>query len=429
LKKVIALILAGGQGDRLSVLSEERAKPAVIYGGRYRIIDFTLSNCVNSGITRVGVLTQYRPRSLNDHIGSGRPWDLDRQGGGVSLLQPYLGREISDWYRGTADAVYQNLYFIEESKADLVLILAGDHVYKMNYDELLDHHRAKGADVTIPVCEVPWEEASRFGILTLDEDDRIVRFEEKPAQPHSNLISMGIYVFTKDTLMKALVEDAEREDSDHDFGRDVIPQTMEDGVSRVYGYRFHGYWRDVGTIESYFQANMDLLDDLPDLNLYDPETRIRTRVTGYPPAKIGRRAYMSQSLLDLGCIVLGHVEHSVLSPGVYVEEGAVIRDSIIFDDTYIEAGAIIERSIVDKEVRVGKNAYIGYGDDFVPNRERPDIVNCGISIVGKRAQIPGCTRIGRNCVIGPGVTAKGIEDSYIPSGTTLRLRGDSSFTV
>jgi glucose-1-phosphate adenylyltransferase len=420
MKRVVALILAGGQGDRLSVLSEERAKPAVIYGGRYRIIDFTLSNCVNSGVSRVGVLTQYRPRSLNDHIGIGRPWDLDRQGGGVTLLQPYLGRESSDWYRGTADAVAQNIYFIEETRAELVLILAGDHVYKMNYDELIAHHVANGADCTVPLYEVPMAEAHRYGVLTTDENNRIVEFDEKPDRPRSNLISMGIYVFSRQALIDQLVADSKREDSTHDFGGDIIPAMVDDPSLRVYGFPFRGYWRDVGTIQSYYEGNMDLLEDLPEMNMYDPETRIRTRVTGYPPAKVGWRAYIQRSLLDLGCIVNGHVEHSVLSPGVYVEEGAVVRDSIIFDDCRIEAGAIIERSIIDKNVTVGKNAYVGYGDDFTPNLERPDIVNSGVTIVGKRAEIPPYVRIGRNCVIGPNVTALAQGPEGIISGTTIR---------
>jgi len=419
-KGVIAMILAGGQGDRLSVLSEERAKPAVIFGGRYRIIDFALSNCMNSGITRVGVLTQYRPRSLNDHIGIGRPWDMDRAGGGVSLLQPYLGREASDWYRGTADAVYQNLYFVEESRAELVLILPGDHVYKMGYDELIEYHRAREADVTIPVTTVPWEEASRFGTLFLDDDDRVTAFDEKPAKPRSNLISMGIYLFNRDVLVHSLVQDAENDESERDFGRDVLPLILKDPAKKMYGYRFDDYWRDVGTLESYYQANMDLLDDIPDLNLYDPATRIRTRVTGYPPAKIGRNAGIFRSLLDLGCIINGQVEHSVLSPGVYVEEGAVVRDSIIFDDTHVEAGAVIERSIIDKEVQIGEGCRIGYGEDFSPNHERPDIVSCGISIVGKRAQIAAGLRVGRNCVIGPGVTVSDAENGCVASGTTIR---------
>jgi glucose-1-phosphate adenylyltransferase len=420
MKRVVALVLAGGQGDRLSVLSEERAKPAVIFGGRYRIIDFALSNIVNSGITRVGVLTQYRPRSLNDHIGIGRSWDLDRAGGGVTLLQPYLGRDSSDWYRGTADAVFQNIYFLEESRADLVLILAGDHVYKMNYDDLLAYHLEKGADVTVPLYQVPVEEAHRYGVLTTDDDGRIVEWDEKPDRPRSNLISMGIYVFNRQTLIERLIADARR-DTTHDFGRDIVPAMVDEPETRVYGYSFNDYWRDVGTIESYYDANMDLLEDLPALNLYDPDTRIRSRVTGFPPAKIGRRAYLSRSLVELGCIINGHVEHTVLSPGVYIEEGAVVRDSIIFDNCRIEAGAIVERSVVDKDVLVGKNAYVGYGDDWAPNRERPDVVNCGITIIGKRAKLPPYVRIGRNVVIGPNVMAEAqTDDGYIPSGTTIR---------
>ena len=419
MKRVVALILAGGQGDRLSVLSEERAKPAVIFGGRYRIIDFALSNIVNSGITRVGVLTQYRPRSLNDHIGIGRPWDLDRQGGGVTLLQPYLGRESSDWYRGTADAVFQNIYFLEETRAEIVLILAGDHVYKMNYDELVSYHVAKGADVTVPLYRVPMDEAHRYGVLTADDDNRIIEFDEKPDHPRSNLISMGIYVFNRQALIDELVADSQR-DTTHDFGRDIVPAMVDEPSRRVYGFQFDGYWRDVGTIESYYDGNMDLLEDLPELNMYDPDTRIRSRVTGYPPAKIGHRAYLQRSLLDLGCIINGHVEHSVLSPGVYVEEGAVVRDSIIFDDTRIEGGAIVERSIVDKETVIGKNAYVGYGDDWTPNQERPDIVNCGITILGKRASIAPYVRVGRNVVIGANVVTEGITDGTVPSGTTIR---------
>ncbi len=422
MKDVLALILAGGQGDRLSVLSEERAKPAVPFGSRYRIIDFALSNCVNSGISRVGILTQYRPRSLNEHIGIGQPWGLDRESpdgiAGVTLLQPYLGRETSDWYRGTADAVFQNLYFVAEADPKEVLILAGDHVYIMTYDELVAFHRKTGADVTVPLYEVPLDEAHRYGVLTLDSDGRITDFDEKPEDPRSNLISMGIYVFNRDALTEELMRDSQM-DSTHDFGRDIIPHMVEKGL-RVYGYRFRGYWRDVGTIESYYEANMDLLADLPDLNLYDRRNRMRTRMRGYPPPKVGRRAYISRSLLDQGCIINGHVEHSVLSPGVYVEEGAVVRDSIIFDDVRVEAGAIIERSIVDKRASVGKNAYVGYGDNFTPNLDRPDIVHAGITIVGKRAKLPPYVRVGRNVVIGPGVAAKAVEDNYIPSGTTIR---------
>jgi glucose-1-phosphate adenylyltransferase len=430
MKGVVAMVLAGGQGDRLSVLSEERAKPAVIFGGRYRIIDFALSNCANSEINRVGVLTQYRPRSLNDHIGIGRPWDLDREGGGIHLLQPYLGREVSDWYQGTADAVYQNLYYVEEQKAETILILAGDHVYTMAYDKLVDFHRAHQAEVTVPVTTVPWEDAPRFGTLFLDDDDRVVAFDEKPAEPRSNLISMGIYVFSREALLQALVEDAARADSRHDFGGDVLPRLVADPVRQVYAHRFEGYWRDVGTIQSYFDANMDLLEDLPDLNLYDPALRIRTERAPYPSVKVGPDARATRSLLSVGCIINGTVEHSVLSPGVYVEKGATVRDSIIFDDTRVEAGAVIERSIVDKEVLVGANARVGAGDDMTPNQERPDIVHSGISVIGKRAVVTRSLTIGRNCVIGPGVTAYGTADGSIPSGATLRgERRATPFTV
>jgi len=418
-KQVLALILAGGQGDRLSILSEQRAKPAVIFGGKYRIIDFVLSNCVNSGIERVGVLTQYRPRSLNDHLGSGRPWDLDREKTGLSLLQPYLGRELSDWYRGTADAVYQNLFYVEEAAVDEVLILAGDHIYAITYDEMIAFHRATDADVTVPVYEVPYEDASRFGILELDSEGRVVEFYEKPENPPGTLASTGIYLFKKDVLIDRLQADAAT-GSSHDFGRDILPEMI--GKYKVYGYPLKSYWRDVGTVEAYWQANMDLLVDLPELNLYDPETVIRTRESRYPPAKIGPRAHVSRSLLTSGDIINGHVEHSVISPGVYVEAGAVVRDSIIHDGCVISRGAVIERAVLDKEVWVGENAVIGPAGDNTPNQERPELLNSGITIVGKRARLSAGLQVGRNCIIGPAMR----EDEYpgltIPSGSTIRSK-------
>lgn len=417
MKQVLALILAGGQGDRLSILSEHRAKPAVIFGGKYRIIDFVLSNCANTGISTVGVLTQYRPRSLNEHIGNGRPWDLDREGGGVYLLQPYLGREISDWYRGTADAVYQNLFFVEESRADDVLVLAGDHIYAMTYDDLLAFHRANDADVTVPVYPVPLEDAPRFGILELDEQGQVTQFWEKPEEPPGTLASTGIYLFKKDVLIDQLQADAARQTS-HDFGRDILPEMI--GKYRVFGYPLAGYWRDVGTVEAYWQSNMDLLVDLPDLNLYDPNTVVRTREARYPPAKIGPRAHVARSLLNIGDIVNGQIEHSVISPGVYIEEGAVVRDSVISDGCVIERGAVIERCVLDKEVYVGANARIGPSDDHTPNQERPELLNTGISIVGKRARIPADLHAGRNCVIGPGVREDEFDGLVVPSGSTIR---------
>lgn len=417
MKRIIALILAGGQGDRLSILSEERAKPAVIFGGKYRIIDFVLSNCVNSGIQRVGVLTQYRPRSLNDHIGIGRPWDLDREGSGVTLLQPYLGRESSDWYRGTADAIYQNLYILDEFRADRVLILAGDHIYLTQYYGLLDFHEETQADLTVPVYNVPLSEASRYGILELDQDGRVIEFNEKPANPRSTLVSTGIYVFNKDFLARCLIEDAAR-DTSHDFGRDILPHAIQQG--RVFGYELKGYWRDVGTIDAYWEANMDLLVDVPELNLYDAETAVRTRHTNLPPPKIGARAFVARSLLNAGDIVHGHVEHSVLSPDVQVEDGAIVRDSVLFDGCRIERGAVVERAILDKDVRISEGCVIGAGDDLTANEERPDILSSGISIIGKRTTLPPGLQVGRNCIISPGVNASDFTSLAIPSGATVR---------
>lgn len=416
MNRILALILAGGQGDRLSILSEERAKPAVIFGGKYRIIDFVLSNCVNSGISRVGVLTQYRPRSLNDHIGIGRPWDLDREGSGITLLQPYLGRESSDWYRGTADAVYQNLYLIDESRADQVLILAGDHIYLTRYDEMFDYHASKGADVTVPVYNVPLDEASRYGLLRLDEEGRVVEFDEKPAEPKFTLASTGIYLFNRDYLMQCLIEDASRETT-HDFGRDIVPAAFTQG--RVFGYELKCYWRDVGTIDAYWQANMDLLVDAPALDLYDPDTAVRTRRPLLPPAKIGANARVSRSLLNAGDIVHGHVDHSVISPAVVIEEDAVVRNSVLFDGCRIERGAIVERAILDKEVHVAEGCIIGAGDNVRPNQDRPDILSSGISIIGKRAVLPRGLTVGRNCIIAPGVQPDDFDSLTVESGRTV----------
>lgn len=414
--RVLGLILAGGQGDRLSILSEERAKPAVIFGGKYRIIDFVLSNCYNSGISRVGVLTQYRPRSLNDHIGIGRPWDLDREGSGVTLLQPYLGRESSDWYRGTADAVYQNLYFIEESRAEQVLILAGDHVYLSHYDDLIDFHRSLGADLTVPVYNVPLSEASRYGLLKVDDDGRVLDFVEKPPEPVSTLASTGIYVFNREFLMQCLIEDAPKETS-HDFGRDIVPLAIQQG--KVYGYELKGYWRDVGTIDAYWQANMDLLVDAPELDLYNIDTAVHTRHTNLPPAKIGARAHVARSLLNAGDIVHGHVDHSVISPDVYIEEEAVVRNSVVFDGCRIERGAIVERVILDKDVVVSEGCIIGAGDDMRANQDRPDILSNGISIIGKRATLPRGLTVGRNCIIAPGVQPEDFDSLTVESGRTI----------
>ncbi len=412
------MILAGGQGERLSILSRQRAKPAVPFAGKYRIIDFTLSNCVNSGITNVAVLTQYRPHSLNDHIGIGQPWDLDRSRGGVQVLQPYLGRARSDWYRGTADAIYHNLWYVEPKNFSEVLILSGDHIYGMDYRPLIDFHRRRGAAVTVCVQPVPLEDASRFGLLVTDDDGRVVAFQEKPEHPESTLASMGIYVFDKDLLMETLQEnDVSPERTMLDFGKDIIPSLI--GHGNVHAYAFGGYWQDVGTLQSYLEANLSLLDDLPSLNLYDPDWVIHTRSEERPPAKIMEGSYVSRSLVSNGCIIIrGTVERSVLSPGVIVREGATVRDSVIMGDTIIAEGAVIERCIIDKQAYIGAGCRLGFGDD-TPNMLEPRRVNTGITLVGKHARVPPNTHVGRNVIIAPEVQEHDFPGQWIPSGETV----------
>jgi glucose-1-phosphate adenylyltransferase len=416
MNRVVAIILAGGASERLSILSAERAKPAVPFGGRYRIIDFALSNCANSSIYNVAVLTQYNPRSLAQHVGVGRPWDLDRVSGGVVLLQPFLSRSTRNWYKGTADAVYQNLYYIEDQKVDEVLILAGDHVYIMRYDHMVNAHRSRGADVTVAVTEVHVSEVSRFGIVTLDHNERVISFQEKPKASKSNLASMGIYVFDKNVLIDCLEEYGQRNNG-HDFGHDILPEII--GKYKVYGYRFRGYWRDVGTVESYWQANMDLIADLPDLNLYDAGSEVRTVYRGKPPVKIGPGAQIVKSLISNGAIINGRVERSIIFPGVFIEDNAEVRDSIIFDDTTVGTGAVVDRSIVDKQVWIGSGCNIGYGDDLARNKEEPDNLNAGITVVGKGTRIPGDVKIGRNCKIGCWVAGADFPSKVISSGESI----------
>ncbi len=419
-KNVLAMILAGGRGERLSILSEERAKPAVTFGGKYRIIDFSLSNCVNSGIYRVALLTQYQPRSLHEHIGMGKPWDLDRMDGGVFLLHPFMARNHGNWYKNTADAVYQNLDFVEESRAEEILVLSGDHIYRMRYDPLMEYHRAKGADCTLCVMSVPIEEAHRFGIVTVDAEGRVVDFVEKPDSPKSNLISMGVYLFNRDFLIDLLKEDAQKLDSSNDFGKDVFPSIV--GRHKVYAFPFTGFWIDVGTVEAYWQANMELIADLPRLNLYDPVDPILTKPHNRGPAKTGPRAHIIRSLVSDGCIINGSVRNSILSPGVFVEDGAVVEDSILFDDCYVAARAYVHKAILDKEVHTGTEAHVGWSDDYTPNKEEPKNLDTGITLVGKRARIPPRARIGRNCKIYPS-TQEGhfhFPRDTITSGETLR---------
>jgi glucose-1-phosphate adenylyltransferase len=426
IRNVAAVILAGGQGERLSVLSAQRAKPAVPFAGKYRIIDFTLSNCVNSGIYRVAVLTQYRPHSLNDHIGIGRPWDLDRNTGGVRMLQPYLGRKGSDWYKGTADAVYQNLSAMADWRADTLLILSGDHIYKQDYNAMLAFHEERRADCTVAVLQVPMDEAHRFGTLVAAPDGRVVGFEEKPPEPHSNLISMGIYVFDRDVLVRRLEEDARTPGSKRDFGRDVVPHMVE--MDRVYAYPFKGYWRDVGTIQAYWESNMGLLKEPPDFDLYDTDWVIHTRSEERPPARITERGNILCSLISHGSIINGCVEHSVLSPGVFVAEGAVVRDSILFPDCIVGPGSVVDRSILDKHVVVGADVKLGVGEDIRPNRTQPRNLQSGITVVGKGARIPTGLKIGRNVLIAADVierdfqrllSTNGHVATELPSGETV----------
>jgi glucose-1-phosphate adenylyltransferase len=341
---------------------------------------------------------------------------LDRISGGVVLLQPFLSRSTRDWYKGTADAVYQNLYYIEDQKVDEVVILSGDHIYTMRYDLVINAHRSREADVTVAVTEVPLSDVSRFGIITLDHNERVISFQEKPKTSKSNLASMGIYVFDRNVLVDCLEEYAQRKGG-HDFGHDILPEII--GKYKVYGYRFRDYWRDVGTIESYWQANMDLIVDLPDLNLYDPATEVRTVYRGKPPVKIGPTAHILRSLVSNGAIINGHVEKSIVFPGVFVEDNAVVKDSIIFDDTTVGRGAVVDRSIVDKQVWIGSGCHIGYGDDFTPNKEEPENLNAGISLVGKGTRIPGDVKIGRNCKIGCWVQDADFLSKVIPSGESI----------
>jgi glucose-1-phosphate adenylyltransferase len=415
---VLTLILAGGEGERLSILSQVRAKPGVPFGGKYRIIDFALSNTVNSGLTDVAVLTQYAPRSLMDHIGLGRPWDLDRTRGGVTLLQPYIGRgRARDWYRGTADAVLQNLDYIVDRDPELVLVLAGDHVYKMDYRPFINMHRSTGAEVTCAVRTVPLEEAHRFGILDVDASGRVTDFVEKPPNPTSNLVSMGVYVFSWSSLREVLSQDRV------DFGRDVLPWMVREQRG-VYAYEFKGYWQDVGTVEAYWRTSLDLLSVDPGIDLNDLGWLVYTKSEERPPAMIGPQGRIERSMVSHGCVIDGHVERSILSPGVRVADGATVRDSIVMFDTVIGAGAVVDRSILDKECRVGAGAVIGEGDDLRPNRDEPERLYAGITLLGKRAHVPARVHIGRNCRIDPGVGSADFgRRRVIRSGETVTSAG------
>jgi glucose-1-phosphate adenylyltransferase len=412
---VRAVIMAGGAGERLSVLSDQRAKPAVPFGGKYRIIDFALSNCVNSGLDDILVLTQYSPRSLIDHIGLGRPWGLDHaHSGGIRVLQPYLSRrDTVGWYAGTADAVRRNLNDVLADDPELVVVLAGDHVYKMDYRPFIGTHVAKGADLTIAVLPVDPEEATRMGIPILDADDRIVDWEEKPEHPTGTLASMGVYVFTPAKLQAWLAP------ARHDFGKDVIPAMLAAG-ERIYAHRFEGYWRDVGTVDAFWRANLDLVGLVPPLDLFDLTWKVHTRSEERSPAKTGPDAEIRHSLVSHGCIVNGSVVNSVLSPGVKVYEGARIRDSVVMLDAQVGPGAIVDGAIVDKGVRIGAGAVVGEGEDHgVVNVEEPDRLTTGITVVGKYAVVPAGARLGRNVRIDTHVAPDDYDRLVVAPGGTV----------
>ncbi len=420
--RVVAMILAGGEGSRLTVLSEHRAKPSVPFAGKYRIIDFPLSNCVNSGIYDVAILTQYRPHSLNEHIGIGKPWDLDRVRGGVQLLQPYLARGEQGWYQGTADAVYQNLDYLYSRDADLVVILSGDHIYKMNYQDMLDYHEEKGADLTVAVMNVPLDETDRFGIMSTNKNGRITAFHEKPKKrDKGTLASMGIYIFDVDMLSERLEAGHLLHDA-LDFGKHVIPDMIEE--NKVYAYQFDDYWVDVGTVDAYLNTSLELCEPDSPLNLWDPNFVIRTRSQERPPVKTSVQGQVVRSLVSNGCTIHGRVEHSVLSPGVYVSPGAIVRDSVIMNDTWIGPGAVVDMAVIDKKVVIGSGVQLGGGEDNTPNAEMADRLYTGISVVGKGAHLPANIRVGRNVLVQADVDANAVEGvEIIPSGSTINRDG------
>ena len=361
-KECVAMLLAGGQGSRLYALTQKTAKPAVQFGGKYRIIDFPLSNCVNSGIDTVGVLTQYQPLVLNDYIGNGLPWDLDRTFGGLKILPPYQGQKGADWYRGTANAIYQNLEFINRYDPDYVMILSGDHIYKMDYGKMLAFHKAKGADCTIAVLDVPLSEASRFGIMSVDDEDRIFKFTEKPKEPDSTKASMGIYIFNKDKLQSYLEADEADPLSSNDFGKNVIPAMLGAG-EKMYAYAFEGYWKDVGTISSLWEANMDMLGDDPELCLNDESWRIFSRHYSHPPQYVGKHAIVANSVITEGCEIYGTVKNCVLGAGVKIMHGAYVKDSVIMDNVVIGEGATVNYSIIDTDAHIGAGSRVGAAKD------------------------------------------------------------------
>ena len=419
-KEMIAMLLAGGQGSRLGVLTEKVAKPAVAFGGKYRIIDFPLSNCINSGVDTVGVLTQYQPLRLNAHIGIGIPWDLDRNIGGVTVLPPYEKSTSSEWYTGTANAIYQNIDYMESYNPEYVLILSGDHIYKMDYEVMLDYHKANNADITIAAMPVPIEEASRFGIVVTDNDNRINDFEEKPANPRSNLASMGIYIFTWSVLKEALIKLKDQRNCD--FGKHIIPYCFGRG-DRVFAYEYNGYWKDVGTLGSYWEANMELIDIIPVFNLYEEFWRIYTKSDTLPPQYIADNAKVERSIVGEGTTIYGEIHNSVIGAGVIIEQGAEIYDSIIMKDTVIGAGTKVYKSIIAENVKIGSNCEIGVGEE-TPSKLDENIYSFGLATIGENSIIPDNVKIGKNTAISGETMAEDYPAGELGSGEFIVKAGD-----
>ncbi|MCI9227494.1 MAG: glucose-1-phosphate adenylyltransferase [Dorea sp.] len=418
-KEMIAMLLAGGQGSRLGVLTAKVAKPAVAFGGKYRIIDFPLSNCINSGIDTVGVLTQYQPLRLNTHIGIGIPWDLDRNFGGVTILPPYEKSSNSEWYTGTANAIYQNIDYMDTFNPEYVLILSGDHIYKMDYEVMLDYHKENNADISIAAMPVPKEEASRFGIVVTDDEGKISEFQEKPPEPKSNLASMGIYIFTWKVLKEALI--ALENVPGCDFGKHIIPYCHERG-KRLFAYEYNGYWKDVGTLGSYWEANMELIDIIPEFNLYEEYWKIYTNSGILPPQYISGQAVIDRSIIGNGSEVYGEVHNCVVGSGVTIGEGTVVRDSIIMKDVRIGKGCVIDKSIIAENCVVGDNVTFGLGSD-VPNKLKPAIYSFGLVTVGENSVIPDGVQVGKNTAIS-GLTAReDYPNGILESGETLIKAG------